>query len=320
MVLFNNHAITLNLSPDNQSPADVDEASVVDEASLVGELEGTLALPSEHGDSVRCDDDLEPPATEPLDQADSPVVVAPEDECRASKSVHAENPAPVSEGNESAFTAEEASLVDRSVFRTKSPNAQPVNPVIAVEERIVSLDELSSERRGDVAIDTTTDGGAAVKAIGEFVGQMDQNPLPAIGSYTPELDSEQSIKSSTPVSGLVLEDSFVELPDSNAVDETVASVVQPNGNLIRHRLPRRRLKNEASSTVTLVDSNGASNFEWNSAALSATVPTDEDNADTSNHEAANDQLSSSVAAEPSETFRRLRSLAKSIPPAWIQSR
>jgi hypothetical protein len=67
------HSEPLTLHPDNQSPADVDDASVVCEASVVGEVEGTRAGPSKHGDSVRCTDDMEPPATEPLDQTDSPV-------------------------------------------------------------------------------------------------------------------------------------------------------------------------------------------------------------------------------------------------------
>jgi hypothetical protein len=79
-----------------------------------------------------------------------------------------------------------------------------VIPFIAVEERTVSSDELSSERGGEVAIDTTTEGGVADKSIVEFVGLMDHNPLQTIGLDTPELDSKQPIKSSPPVSDHVM--------------------------------------------------------------------------------------------------------------------
>jgi hypothetical protein len=108
---------------------------------------------------------------------------------------------PVSEGNESAYTAEEVSRVDRSVFSNdEDSNARPVIPVIAVEERTVSSDELPSERGGEVAIDTRTEGGVGDESIEKFVGLMDHNRLQTIGSDTPELDSKQPIKSSPPVS------------------------------------------------------------------------------------------------------------------------
>jgi hypothetical protein len=41
------HSVPLTLHPDNQSPADVDDAPVVDKASVVGEGEQTRAGPSE---------------------------------------------------------------------------------------------------------------------------------------------------------------------------------------------------------------------------------------------------------------------------------